>query len=411
MTSHAYEYDGSARHPIKSWTKGVVVEDKARDQLRNIAGLPFIHKHVAVMPDCHWGMGATVGSVIATNKAIVPAAVGVDLGCGMMAWQTTLSASGLPDTLAPIRANIERAVPHGRTANGGKGDKGGWNDPNQAPAGHIRRWAALEARYDALCDKHPKARSYNNLAHMGTLGTGNHFIELCLDESDQLWVMLHSGSRGLGNRIGSYFIERAKAEMERYFIGDYLPDQDLAYLVEHTALFDDYVGAVSLAQDFALANRQAMMDATLEALRPHLPPYEITSMAVQCHHNYIARENHFGANVWVTRKGAVRARQGDLGIIPGSMGTGSFIVRGKGNADSFCSCSHGAGRAMSRGQAKREISLAQHAAAMQGIEARLDADVVDESPAAYKDISAVMAAQDELVEIVHRLRQVVNVKG
>lgn len=408
MTDMNYEYDNAGRHPIKSWTRGVAVEDQARQQLRNIASLPFIHKHVAAMPDVHWGMGATVGSVIATKGAIVPAAVGVDLGCGMMAVQTTLTASDLPDSLRPLRDAIEAAVPCGRTNNGRPGDRGAWGEP---PASHMERWGRLQGRYTAICEKHPKARGHNTFEQMGTLGTGNHFIEVCLDEGDQVWAMLHSGSRGLGNRIGSYFIERAKREMERYFIGDYLPDQDLAYLVERTELFDDYIEAVGLAQDFALENRKAMMTATLDAMRRLLPAFTVTDMAVNCHHNYVEKENHFGANVWVTRKGAVRARESDLGIIPGSMGTGSFIVRGKGNADSFCSCSHGAGRAMSRGQAKRTITEDQHRAAMQGIEARLDAGVLDESPAAYKDISAVMAAQGDLVDVVHRLRQIVNVKG
>jgi tRNA-splicing ligase RtcB (3'-phosphate/5'-hydroxy nucleic acid ligase) len=223
--------------------------------------------------------------------------------------------------------------------------------------------------------------------------------------------MLHSGSRGVGNKIGMYFIEAAKREMGRYFIDKFLPDKDLAYLVEHTEIFDDYVEAVHWAQDYALANRKTMMHATLNAMRKHLPSFAVTDMAVNCHHNYVSIENHFDANVYVTRKGAVRARTGDLGIIPGSMGTGSFIVEGLGNEHSFCSCSHGAGRKMSRGQAKKTITMEQHAEAMKGIEARLDADVLDESPAAYKDIGAVMKAQDDLVTIRHRLRQVVNVKG
>lgn len=403
-----YQFDNSSRFPIKSWTKGVLVEDQARQQLRNIASMPFIHKHVAAMPDVHWGRGATIGSVIATKNAIIPAAVGVDLGCGMMAVKTTLNASDLPDNLRAIRDGIEQAVPHGRTDNGGRNDRGAFGT---LPDSHHSRWLGLSARYDAIIAKHPKAEGYNTYNHLGTLGTGNHFIEVCLDEAGAVWVMLHSGSRGPGNKIGSYFIEAAKREMERYHITEYLPDHDLSYLVEHTELFDDYVEAVHWAQDFALENRKAMMGASLEALRKHLPAFSITDMAVNCHHNYVEKENHFGTNVWVTRKGAVRARTSDLGIIPGSMGTGSFIVRGKGNKDSFCSCSHGAGRAMSRGAAKKAITVEDHAKAMQGIEARLDKDVLDESPAAYKDISAVMAAQDDLVEVVHTLRQIVNVKG
>lgn len=394
--------------PLKMWTKGVQVEDKAMEQLRNVARLPFIHKHVAAMPDCHWGMGATIGSVIATKGAIVPAAVGVDLGCGMMAYQLSIGADQMPDNLASIRSEIEAAVPHGRTDDGGKNDRGAWGN---IPDGPIQRWNRLADRHARIIEKHPKAKSYNTARHVGTLGTGNHFIEVCLDQHDRAWVMLHSGSRGVGNRIGSYFIQKAKEEMERYFVGDYLPDKNLSYLVEHTELFDDYVEAVEWAQDYALENRKAMMEATLGALRKHLPEFSITEWAVNCHHNYIARENHFGANVWVTRKGAVRAREGDLGIIPGSMGTGSFIVRGKGNKDSFCSCSHGAGRALSRGAAKKAISLEDHAKATEGIECRKDADIIDESPAAYKDVSTVIAAQTDLIEVVHTLRQIINVKG
>ena len=394
--------------PLKLWDSHEPFEDSAMAQMENVAKLPFIHHHVAGMPDVHWGMGATVGSVIPTKGAIVPAAVGVDIGCGMMAVQTTLRAEHLPDSLGHVRAAIESAVPHGRTDNGGKNDCGAWES---IPDHHAHRWARLQGRYKAIIEKHPKAESYNNARHIGTLGTGNHFIEVCLDENDVVWAMLHSGSRGAGNKIGMYFIEAAKREMERYFIGDYLPDKNLAYLVEHTEIFDDYLEAVHWAQDFALENRHAMMDATLGAMRSTLGAFDTTEVAVNCHHNYVAKENHFGANVWVTRKGAVRARKGDLGIIPGSMGTGSFIVEGLGSKDSFCSCSHGAGRKMSRGQAKKEISLEDHEKAMNGIEARLDKGVLDESPAAYKDISGVIAAQSDLVKVRHTLRQIVNVKG
>lgn len=408
MSNSGYEFDNSSRFPIKSWTNGVLVEDQARSQLRNIASMPFIHKHVAAMPDVHWGMGATIGSVIATKKAIIPAAVGVDIGCGMMAVQTSLNANDLPDNLHALRCEIEKAVPHGRTDNGGKNDRGAFSE---LPKSHNARWANLADDYSRITEKHPKAKGFNSWNHIGTLGTGNHFIEVCLDESGAVWVMLHSGSRGAGNKIGSYFIEKAKEEMERWHISEHLPDQNLAYLVEHTDLFEDYVDAVHWAQDFAMENRKAMMEATLRAMRKHLPEFGLTKEAVNCHHNYVEMENHFGQNVWVTRKGAVRARTSDLGIIPGSMGTGSFIVRGKGNRDSFCSCSHGAGRAMSRGAARKSISLEDHAKAMQGIESRLDEGVLDESPAAYKDISAVMAAQTDLIEVVHSLHQIVNVKG
>jgi tRNA-splicing ligase RtcB len=394
--------------PLKLWDAAGPFAENAMEQLHNVASLPFVFKHVAGMPDVHWGMGATIGSVIATKGAIVPAAVGVDIGCGVMAVQTTLKASQLPDSLGVLRKSIEAAVPHGRTDNGGRNDRGAWgNVPNAA----ARRWARLAERYDRILNKHPRAKSSNPARHMGTLGTGNHFIEVCLDEGDQVWAMLHSGSRGAGNRIGSYFIQRARQEMERWFIGDYLPDKNLAYLVENTELFDDYWDAIDWAQEFATENRLAIMDAVLEAMRRHLPSFSVTETAVNCHHNYAARESHFEQNVIVTRKGAVRARQGDLGIIPGSMGTGSFIVEGLGNTDSFCSCSHGAGRKMSRGKAKKAITVEQHAAVMKGIEARLDPGVLDESPAAYKDIDAVMDAQTDLVTIRHSLRQIVNVKG
>lgn len=405
----SYQFVQGRGAPLKMWCEGVEVEDDARTQLENIASLPFVYKHVAVMPDVHLGKGATVGSVIATKGAVVPAAVGVDIGCGMMAVRLSLKANDLPDNLASLRSHIESVVPHGRTDNGGKNDRGTWDDPSWAAK---VAWTHLMARYDRIVAKHPKIKSHKDVQFMGTLGTGNHFIELCLDEDDYVWVMLHSGSRGVGNKIGQYFIEAARKEMERYHILPYLPDKDLSYLVEHTTLFDDYVEAVSWAQEFAALNRQVMMDAVLDVLRQRLPSFVVSDeKAVNCHHNYISKENHFGENVFVTRKGAVRAREGDLGIIPGSMGTGSFIVRGLGNQESFCSCSHGAGRRMSRNAARKAITLDDHIKATEGIECRKDVDVIDESPAAYKDIGAVMAAQDDLVEIVHRLRQVLNVKG
>lgn len=403
-----YSYYTTERFPLKLWDSGVPFDAKAMEQLHNMAKLPFIYKHVAGMPDVHWGMGATIGSVIATKGVIVPAAVGVDIGCGMMAMKTSLTGNDLPDNLHALRGEIESAVPHGRTDNGGPNDRGAWgtiSDRNSV------RWGVLYGRYKRITDKHPKAKARNNAMHLGTLGTGNHFIEICLDEHNGVWVMLHSGSRGAGNRIGTYFIRAAKKEMEKYHIEEYLPDADLSYLVEHTEIFDDYVDAVHWAQEFALENRKSIMDAILAVMYKSLPPFSLLDTAINCHHNYVDKENHFGHNVIVTRKGAVRARKGDLGIIPGSMGTGSFIVEGLGNADSFCSCSHGAGRVMSRGQANKEITLEQHAKAMTGIEARIDADVLDESPAAYKDIGAVMDAQDDLVKIKYRLRQVLNVKG
>ena len=401
-----YSLDTGGRFPIKAWTKGVSVEDVAVEQLRNIANMPFIHKHVVVLPDCHWGMGGPIGSVFATKGAIIPAAVGVDIGCGMMAVQTGLPASRLPDNLKGLRSAIEAAVPHGRTDNGGANDRGAWHDvPNKI----AWAWSSLGQRYKSMTEKHPKALSNNSARHLGTLGTGNHFIEVCLDENGGVWVMLHSGSRGCGNRIGTYFIQRAKKEMERWFIQ--LPDMNLAYLTEGSELFDDYVEAVGWAQDFAAENRKQMMAATITAMQATLGEFSIVGEAVNCHHNYVTKENHFGSNVWLTRKGAVRAREGDLGIIPGSMGVRSYIVRGKGNPESFHSCSHGAGRAMSRRRAKERFSVEDHARATEGVECRKDEGVIDETPGAYKPIDAVMAAQADLVEVVHTLKQVVCVKG
>ena len=402
-----YEYIENRGAPIKAWTRGVPIEDSALTQLRNVASLPFIHKHLAVMPDVHWGMGATVGSVIPTVGAIIPAAVGVDIGCGMMAVRTNLKAEHLPDSLGEIRSEIEAAVPHGRSDNGGRNDIGAWAaDP---PASAKFAWGGLESGYAKIVDKHPKAGHQRGLGHLGTLGTGNHFIEICLDEDGCVWVMLHSGSRGVGNRLGSYFIELAKKDMRRWFIN--LPDQDLAYFPQGSEGFSDYLHAVSWAQTYAVANREVMMESVLGVLRARYPTFAITAEAVNCHHNYVAQEHHFGKNVFVTRKGAVRAGDGELGIIPGSMGARSFIVRGKGNAESFCTCSHGAGRAMSRAEAKRRFTVEDHMKATFGVECRKDSDVIDETPMAYKDIDAVMAAQSDLVEIVHTLRQVVCVKG
>lgn len=393
---------------IKAWTKGVTVEDKALEQVDNIASMPFIHKHIAIMPDVHWGMGATVGSVIPTKGAIIPAAVGVDIGCGMIAQRTSLTASDLPDNLFALRSAIEKGVPHGRTDNGGPNDRGAWGEPGNAITD---AFSNLHHGLKNIVSGHPKLEraAMKAVNHLGTLGTGNHFIEVCLDEEEQVWVMLHSGSRGIGNKIGQYFIELAKEDMRRWFIN--LPDVDLAYLVEGTKHFDDYFNAVTWAQRYAETNRQLMMDIALKCLYQEVKPFYTGEVAVNCHHNYVALENHFGANVYVTRKGAVRARSGDLGIIPGSMGAKSFIVCGKGNPHSFCSCSHGAGRAMSRGEAKRRFTLDDHVKATAGVECRKDEEVIDETPAAYKDIDAVMTAQSDLVNVVHTLRQVVCVKG
>ena len=391
--------------PIKMWTRGVPVEDEAKRQLTNAARLPIVFKHIAAMPDVHFGIGATVGSVIPTLKAIIPAAVGVDIGCGMMACKTTLSAEDLPDNLAPLRSAIERAVPHGRQP--GSRDPGSWS---KVPGAVDTAWAQLEPEFTKLCRDYPKLAKTNNRNHLGTLGTGNHFIEVCLDEQGFVWFMLHSGSRGVGNFIGTLFIELAKQDAQRNNVA--LPDRDLAYFEDGSRYFGDYVRAVAWAQRFAELNREVMMRRVIETAKTVIRKnFQSHIEAVNCHHNYVQREHHFGEDVFVTRKGAVSAKAGQLGIIPGSMGTRSFIVRGKGNADSFESCSHGAGRAMSRGEAKRRFTLADHRTATEGVECRKDKDVIDETPAAYKDIDAVMAAQRDLVDVVHTLRQVVCVKG
>lgn len=403
-----YDVIDGGRVPIKCWTRGVPFEDEARKQLLNIASLPFIHGWVAVMPDVHLGKGATVGSVIPTLGAVIPAAVGVDVGCGMLAVKTTLNARDLPDNLHGVRGAIEKAVPHGRSDPRSSRDEGAWGEP---PDRIVSAWLELAGRFQKIVDKYPVISRSNNLTHLGTLGTGNHFIEVCLDESDQVWLVLHSGSRGVGNKIGSYFIELAKADMRRHFIN--LPDQDLSYLPEGTQHFDDYIEAVEWAQDYAAMNRRLMMHAVIAAVSstPGIPPFQADLMVVNCHHNYVSRERHLGKDVLLTRKGAVRARAGDLGIIPGSMGARSYIVRGKGNVESFHSCSHGAGRVMSRTEARRRFTVADHVEATRDVECRKDAEVVDETPAAYKSIDAVMEAQRDLVDVVHTLKQVVCVKG
>ncbi|NRA38978.1 MAG: RtcB family protein [Planctomycetes bacterium] len=411
MSTDKYHYIEGAKTPIKAWIDGVPLEESAKQQLLNAANMPFIHQHIAVMPDVHFGMGATIGSVIPTVSAIIPAAVGVDIGCGMCAVQTTLTASDLPDNLAAMRTAIEKAVPHGRSSGRSfkSRDKGSWNS---VPENVGKQWRkSLDAGFDILCKKHKVLKNTNNIKHLGTLGTGNHFIEICLDEHDHVWIMLHSGSRGVGNRVGTYFIELAKQDMRSHDVN--LRDQDLAYLSEGTEHFSDYVEAVEWAQNFARINREVMMAAVLKAMRqlPGLRQFKADVMVVNCHHNYISREFHFGADCYVTRKGAVRAGKGEMGIIPGSMGARSFIVRGKGNPQSFESCSHGAGRVMSRTKAKKMFTVADQEKATAGVECRKDAGVIDEIPMAYKDIDAVMRAQSDLVDIVHTLKQVVCVKG
>jgi tRNA-splicing ligase RtcB (3'-phosphate/5'-hydroxy nucleic acid ligase) len=399
-------FAGASGVPVKAWTRGVAFEEEARAQLERAAQLPFIHKWIAVMPDVHRGIGATVGSVIPTLGAVIPAAVGVDIGCGMMAVRTSLNAAQLPDNLKALRNHIEAAVPHGRTNDGGSGDRGAWASP---PPANQAAWAELFPGWKRISGKHPRLGRGQDLGHLGTLGTGNHFIEACLDESQHLWFLLHSGSRGIGNRVGRYFIELAREDMRRWFI--HLPDEDLAYFPEGTEHFADYVEAVEWAQTYALKNRELMMEAVLEAAGEVLPPFSAGLEVVNCHHNYVSREHHYGKDVLVTRKGAVRARRGDWGLIPGSMGACSYVVRGLGNEESFHSCSHGAGRRLSRTAAKREFSLEDHAAATAGVECRKDAEVLDETPGAYKPIDAVMRAQADLVEVVPTLKQVVCVKG
>ncbi len=386
--------------PVKIYTDDI--EHQAYQQLLNISQLPFIHSHVAAMPDVHFGKGATVGSVIPCKGAIIPAAVGVDIGCGMNALRLSIKAKDLPDNLRTVRSAIEEAIPVGFDRH--KTDK--------ARASTVR---ALSVGMDEVLNKHPKIlkmmkKPYQTwVRQLGTLGGGNHFIELCLDENDDVWIMLHSGSRGIGNMIGQYFIRMAQKDMERHIHN--LPHKDLAYFTEGAEHFNDYVTAVHWAQDYAMENRREMMRLIVDALKKALPKFGVTKEAINCHHNYVSMENHFGENVFITRKGAISAGENELGIIPGSMGAKSFIVSGKGNPESFCSCSHGAGRKMSRSKAKREFSKMDLEAQTEGIECRKDTGVIDEIPGAYKDIDVVMDHQHDLVDVVHTLRQVVCVKG
>ena len=386
--------------PVRIWTDDI--DDASRRQLANIAALPIVHHHVAAMPDVHLGIGATIGSVIATRGAIIPAAVGVDIGCGMVACQLSLEARQLDErALQRVFDQISRDVPVGRAQ----------HDDERAL---VKAARPFEARLKALTQKHPQLlKSFGKFSkwvnQIGTLGGGNHFIEVCLDEADRVWVMLHSGSRGIGNALATYFIDLARKDAERHSI--HLPDRDLAYFREGSEHFDDYVAAVNWAQEYAFANRECMLDLVRAALARHLPPFVVTGEVVNCHHNYVAREHHYGADVWVTRKGAIRARAGDPGIVPGSMGARSYIVRGRGCRESFDSSAHGAGRRMSRTEANRRFSESELRDQTTGVICRKDRGVIDEIPAAYKDIDAVMANQDDLTEIVHTLKQVVCVKG
>ena len=386
--------------PIRIWAHSL--DDYSLRQLRNVAQLPVIHHHVAAMPDAHGGIGATVGSVLATREAIIPAAVGVDIGCGMIAARLSLTDRDIGEVaLKKVFDQISRDVPVGRAQHRDRDAR-------------VEAARAFEPGLQRLTDKHPQllkafGRFSNWVNQIGTLGSGNHFIEVCLDEDGRVWVMLHSGSRGIGNAIGMYFIGLAREDMLRLQAN--LPDRDLAYFPEGTPHFADYVEAVDWAQRYAMRNREEMLAIVLAALRRHLPPFEVTTEAVNCHHNYVAREHHFGADVWVTRKGAIRAGKGELGIVPGSMGARSYIVRGLGNPDSFESSAHGAGRRMSRTQARQQFTAEDMVAQTQGVICRKDVGVVDEIPGAYKDIDEVMATQRDLTEVLHTLKQVVCVKG
>jgi tRNA-splicing ligase RtcB len=385
------------RVPVKVYTGDI--EPEARLQLVNISKLPIVHHHVAAMPDVHLGIGATVGSVIPTRQAIIPAAVGVDIGCGMMAARTSLTGNDLDEaSLKKVFNQVTRDVPVGF---------GQHDDARVAAKPFKKELAKILERHPGIDKRKGKKSSW---AHqMGSLGGGNHFIEVCLDESNGVWVMLHSGSRGMGNAIGTYFIELAKKDFLKSNV--HLPDADLAYFPEGAQHFDDYVDAVGWAQDYARANREEMMDLVLGAMRRHLPAFEVTGAAVNCHHNYVERETHYGETVWLTRKGAIRAGAGELGIIPGSMGARSYIVRGKGAAESFHSCAHGAGRRMSRNAARKAFNIDDLAKQTEGVVCRKDQGVLDEIPGAYKNIDEVMTNQSDLVEVVHTLKQVLCVKG
>ena len=397
---------------IKVWNRDVPMESGVFDQVRNLAMVDGVQA-VSLMPDAHVGRGSTVGSVIVTKDVIIPATVGVDIGCGMNAIRLSIKADQLPDSLAAMRHEIEKMVPVGFDQHS--------DQRTGVSTRHVTRklirdyMKTMEAGLETITAKHPDVQKMTRdlykktLEQIGTLGGGNHFVELCIDENQDVWVMLHSGSRGVGNAIGRYFIEQAKEEMIR--LDARVPEKDLSYLSVGTPLYNDYVEAVDWAQGYAANNRRAMMELVLIGLRRHLPEFEITQEAINCHHNYISKEVHMDEEVFVTRKGAVSAQYGEFGIIPGSMGAKSYIVRGKGSLDSFCSCSHGAGRVMSRSKAKKAITLDEHLAATEGVECRKDAGMLDESPAAYKDIDAVMSSQSDLVEVVHTLKQVVCIKG
>ncbi|MGF1478928.1 MAG: RtcB family protein [Cyanophyceae cyanobacterium] len=385
----------STPKPILSWANHQLGTQEAK-MAQNVASLPFVFKHVALMPDVHLGKGALVGSVLATQDAVIPAAVGVDIGCGMAAVKLPFAAPQLEGKLKKIRQEIEAAIPVGFNQ----------NKQIDKPVANWQGWRSFKELHSGVQDLENKA-----LKQMGSLGGGNHFIEVCLDSNEQVWLMLHSGSRHIGNQLAQCHISTAK-ELAK-LTDSTLPDPDLAYFVAQTPQFEAYWRDLQWAQDYARFNREVMMARFRQVVEKHLAGGKPTKplMSVNCHHNYAEKETHFGSEVYVTRKGAVRARQEDYGIIPGSMGTKSYIVKGKGNHDSYCSCSHGAGRQMSRNQAKKRFTLDDLVTQTQGVECRKDKNVIDEIPGAYKPIDEVMAQQSDLVEIVATLKQVVCVKG
>jgi len=384
------------RVPVKVWSELADVEPQALDQLVNTANLPCVFKHIAVMPDVHLGIGATIGSVIPTKNAIIPAAVGVDIGCGMLAVKTQFDSAALEGRLKRIRENIERAIPLGPSQ-------------HHLPLKEAERWMGWKEFSN--CHRAVQELAQKARAQLGTLGGGNHFIELCLDTEDRVWIMLHSGSRHIGKTLAERHIQAAKGLLRQTLQS--LPDPNLAYLVKGTSEFQAYWHDLQWAQAYAYENRQLLLDLVLRATEKGLGGREavVPELVVNCHHNYAAIERHFGEKVYITRKGAVKAAKGEMGIIPGSMGTRSFIVRGKGNAEAFDSCSHGAGRRMSRSEARRTFSAEDLCRQTAGVECRKDTGVVDEIPQAYKDIDVVMRHQSDLVEVVAELKQVLCVKG
>lgn len=385
--------------PVKIWTRDIDL--KSIDQLKNVARLPFVFHHVAAMPDVHAGMGATIGSVIATKEAVIPAAVGVDIGCGMLAARTNLTKHTFNERkLQRLMQEILFRVPVGFAQRSKENTRWKSCEPFEEPLKEIL------SHEPTMLDPMVKSEWH---AQLGTLGGGNHFIELTADEEERLWIMLHSGSRGIGNIMASFFIARAKTLAKEN--GEELPDIYLASLKEGTEDFDWYMKAAHWAQDYAMANRQIILEDVLEALRVLKPSTELEGEIVNCHHNYVAQEEHFGETIWVTRKGAIRAGLGERGIIPGSMGACSYIVEGLGNEESFCSSSHGAGRKMSRTEAKKRFSVNELKAQTKGVVCRKDAGVLDEIPKAYKSIEAVMAQQSDLTKTIHELKQILCIKG